>query len=145
MKRIDPTNTQTAAEVEKYYRNVSPGDVAVIRCTHGGFLEFLVDVVTATKPRIGRVYLKQGEAWGGTAYYAKSGKSCWAPGGQANLVVPTPEVLAWAAERKMPIRTFDAESISLPPGQRDGKSGLSFTLRRAEAVATEKKRARDRS
>jgi hypothetical protein len=39
-----------------------------------------------------------GATRGGAAFYAKSGKSCFYPGGQSNLVVPTKEVLAWSTD-----------------------------------------------
>jgi hypothetical protein len=38
-----PDNDQTADQVEAYYRKVKPGDMAVIRCTQGNVLRYLLD------------------------------------------------------------------------------------------------------
>jgi hypothetical protein len=115
-----PCNTQDQKQVEAYYRNVKPGDIAVIRDTRGHFLHYQVDTVTDTNPKIGRIYLQQGDPWGGRAWYPKSGKPSRASNGQAQLVVPTDEVLAWikAYEGKLPASTSDVDVDTTPPGQR---------------------------
>jgi hypothetical protein len=93
MKPKAPCNDQTAEQLEAYYRKVQPGDVAVIRCTQGSLLRYLVDRVTETNPKKGRVYVEKGDAWAGQGFYMKSGKSTDAPTGQSNLIVPTKEVM----------------------------------------------------
>ncbi|UPT95342.1 hypothetical protein J4G48_0040000 [Bradyrhizobium barranii subsp. apii] len=117
-KPIDPTNVQTAEQVEQYYRNVKPGDLAAIRSTQGSFLVFTITKIADTNPKRGRVYIEDDDAWGGRAYYAKNGKSCFHPTGQINLVVPTEEVLAWAKDPPRFIKTYEADSHTIPPGQR---------------------------
>lgn len=121
-KYTDPTNSQTAEQVETYHRNVKPGDVAVIRCTQGNILEFKVDKIAEGSPNRGRIYLEQGDPYGGRAWYAKNGKSCFHPKGQSNLVVPTEEVMAWIKEHTgvfgASVLTYEVDSNPIPPGQR---------------------------
>jgi hypothetical protein len=71
-------------------------DLAAIRATQGHFLGFKIDKINDVNPKRGRVYLETGDSWGGRAYYAKSGKSCFHPTGQSALVVPTADVMAYA-------------------------------------------------
>jgi hypothetical protein len=96
----DPSSSQTEQEIANYYRNVKQGDVAVIRETYARRLWFIITRISGTNPKLGRVYLDVAprSGYGGTAFYAKSGKNCVAPKGQASLVVPTPEVLAHAKQ-----------------------------------------------
>lgn len=115
-----PCNEQTAIQVEGYYRNVNPGDAAIIRCTQGHFLEYTVDVVVDINAKRGRIYLERGDAWGGRAWYAKNGKSCFHPGSQSNLVVPTDKIYAWIKEHPRGVMTYDVEYNIAPPGQRSG-------------------------
>jgi hypothetical protein len=53
-------------------------------------LKYDFDRIRGTKLWSGHVYLEHH----GT-FYAKSGKSYWAPTGQSNLVVPTLQILEW--------------------------------------------------
>ena len=49
----------------------------------------------------------------------KSGKNCWEPTGQTRLVVPTEEVLAWAAENprgQMGVSIYADEPFWRKPG-----------------------------
>jgi hypothetical protein len=115
-----PCNTQTQEMVETYYRKVKEGDPAVIRCTQGHILEYRVDKITGTNPKLGRVYVEEGDPWGGRAYYAKHGKSCMSPTGQVNLVVPTDEIMTWIKEKPGTVLTCDVDYDITPPGQRDG-------------------------
>jgi hypothetical protein len=119
-----PCNVQTAEQVEQYYRNVKPGDTAVIRCTQNNALEYQLTKVSETNPKRGRVYVEQDDAWGGSAYYAKNGKSCFHPTGQSNLVVPTPEVLQWIEENPRYTLDWNVEYNTIPPGQRDSNLWL---------------------
>jgi hypothetical protein len=82
----DPSETQTDEQIEQHYRNVSIGDRAAIRSTHHGWLQFKITSIDGLKR--GRIYVAEGCPWGGRAYYAKHGKSCYAPTGQSRLVVP---------------------------------------------------------
>jgi len=113
-----PCNVQNAKHIAEYYRNVSPGDVAVVRNTHGHFLEYRLDEITGTNPKRGRVYLKQEGA-----FYAKNGKNCFHPTGQSNLVVPTPEVLSWIKDRGDGLgRLASGSEVDydiVPPGRRE--------------------------
>lgn len=131
IKYTDPTADQNAEQVETYYRNVKPGDDAVVRCTQGNLLRFVLDKIAEGSPKRGRVYLEQGESYGGKSYWAKNGKSCFQPMGQSHLVVPTPEVLKWIEDRvaegknKMPDRfgvsvlRFEVSEVNVvPPGLR---------------------------
>lgn len=68
----------------------------------------------------GRVYVEQGDPWGGERWYMKSGKSCNHPTGQSNLVVPTPEVLKWIEDHPCGDTKFETDYIYTPPGQREG-------------------------
>jgi hypothetical protein len=115
-----PCNTQTQEMVETYYRKVQPGDKVAIRCTQGSILSYRIDTVTDTNPKRGRLYIEQGDAWGGRAYYAKNGKSCVSPTGQVNLVVPTDEVMTWIKDHPGTVLTYDVDYDIRPPGQRDG-------------------------
>ena len=92
----DPSAGQTADQIETYYRVVKPGDSAAVRQTQHRHLEFLITTISDMNPKRGRVYLTREATWGGSAFYMKSGKSCFYPGGQSSLVVPTKEVLEWA-------------------------------------------------
>lgn len=125
-KKQAPCNSQTAKQVEDYYRNVKPGDPAVIRCTQHYALQYTLTEITDTNPKKGRVYVKDGDAWGGAAWYAKNSKSCYHPTGQSNLVVPTPEVLKWIEEHPPGklgsiVLAHDVDYDITPPGQRDGR------------------------
>lgn len=91
--RGSPCACQTEDEIATYYRNANVGDVAVVRQTQGHLLVYAVTEVEGVNGRAGRVYIKQHGA-----FYAKSGKNCFQPKGQTTLVVPTDEVLNWAAE-----------------------------------------------
>jgi hypothetical protein len=119
-RRQAPCNTQTQELVETYYRNVKPGDVAVIRCTQGNILTYRIDTITDTNPKRGRVYIAEGDAWGGRAYYAKNGKSCMSPTGQNNLVVPTDEVRKWIKDHPGTVLSYEVDYDITPPGQRGG-------------------------
>ncbi|MCF8476496.1 MAG: hypothetical protein K9G60_05670 [Pseudolabrys sp.] len=92
----DPSSSQTPDDISAYYQNADIGDPAVIKQTQFGFLRFKVTEIDNINPKNGRLYLKEGASdWGGSAYYRKSGKSCYAPTGQTSLVVPTTELLDW--------------------------------------------------
>lgn len=134
-KYTDPTANQTAEDVERYYRNVKPGDAAVVRCTQGNLLRFVVDRIAEGSPKRGRIYLEHGESYGGKAYYAKNGKSCFHPQGQSHLVVPTEEVLSWINERESESKMRHADTFGVsvlryevshvdhvPPGQRTSRT-----------------------
>lgn len=54
-KHTDPTANQTAEDVERYYRNVKPGDAAVVRCTQGNLLRLVVDRIAEGSPKRGRM------------------------------------------------------------------------------------------
>ena len=90
---LSPCVDQTETDVAAFYRSASAGDHAVVRHTQGGRLVYEVREIEDTNPERGRVFVR-----GSGAFYAKSGKNCFHPKGQTRLVVPTPEVLAWALE-----------------------------------------------
>ncbi|MCV9964613.1 hypothetical protein OIU34_22235 [Pararhizobium sp. BT-229] len=92
-RKISPCAYQTEDEIADYYRNATTGSVAVVRQTQGHMLVYAVTEVEGLNPRVGRVYIKQHGA-----FYMKSGKNCFHPKGQTTLVVPTEDVLKWAAE-----------------------------------------------
>jgi hypothetical protein len=100
----DPSGAQTDEQIEQYYRNVSIGDRAAIRSTHHGWLQFKITSIDRLKPKRGRIYVAEGCSWGGSAYYAKHGKSCFAPTGQSRLVVPTHEVVDWTDQNPTGLR-----------------------------------------
>ncbi|MEA2872003.1 MAG: hypothetical protein QOH67_1979 [Hyphomicrobiales bacterium] len=92
----DPSGNQTPEEISTYYQNAKIGDPAVIRQTQLGVLRFQLTEIENIKSERGRLYLKQGASdWGGSAFYRKGGKCCFAPTGQTSLVVPTTAVRAW--------------------------------------------------
>ncbi|MBR0879341.1 hypothetical protein ABIF65_002175 [Bradyrhizobium japonicum] len=129
-KQQAPCNTQNQEQVENYYRGVKAADTAVIRATQGNMLRYHLAKVIETKK--GRVYVEQGDPWGGERWYMKSGKSCDHPTGQSNLVVPTPEVLKWIEDHPRGDIKFETDYIYTPPGQRDGDPAryrLSITER----------------
>jgi hypothetical protein len=91
--KLSPCAYQTAAEIEAYYRGASIGAVAVVRQTQNHMLVYAVTEIEGVNPARGRTYVKQ---YG--AFYMKSGANCFHPKGQTTLVVPTADVLKWAAE-----------------------------------------------
>ncbi|MDW9481164.1 hypothetical protein GOB57_21190 [Sinorhizobium meliloti] len=108
---MSPCAYQTEEEIAAYYRNASIGDRAVVRQTQGHMLVYGVTEVEGLNTRLGRVYIKQ---YG--AFYSKSGKNCFHPKGQTTLVVPTEDVLKWAAEHprgEVDYWTFPPEKIML--------------------------------
>ncbi|MBQ0819313.1 hypothetical protein KBI52_03580 [Microvirga sp. HBU67558] len=94
----DPSGAQPQAEIERYDRNVEPGEPAAIRETEGHSLRFILTAVEVVNPKQGRVYLKKAPSSGGTTFYMKSGKNYGSPTGQSRLVIPTSEVRAFAEE-----------------------------------------------
>jgi hypothetical protein len=94
----DPSGAQTLPEIERYYRNVAPGDPAAIRETQGHSLKFILTTIDAVSPKQGRVYLKKPASRGGTTFYMKSGTNYGSPTGQSRLVIPTSVVRAFADE-----------------------------------------------
>lgn len=123
-RRLSPCVDQTYDEIAAYYRAVEVGSPAIVRRTHGGLLRYDLSEVTGTKPRCGRVYVKN---FG--AFYAKSGRNCFHPKGQTSLVVPTEEVRDWLRKHpggEMNVRTWrdNGEPVSVliglrPSGQHD--------------------------
>ena len=92
----DPSANQTPGDISTYYLGAKIGDRAVIKQTQYGVLRLKLTEIENINPKNGRLYLKEGSSdWGGSAFYRKTGKSCFAPTGQTYLVVPTPEVLEW--------------------------------------------------
>lgn len=101
-RKVDPSSKQTKCEIEQYLRSVNEGDQVVIRSTQGGLLELRITQVTGFNPSKGRLYTEHSGGWGGTAWYAKSGKNCLSPKGQSTLVIPTKEVLEYASTVRIP-------------------------------------------
>lgn len=91
-RKLSPCARQTEAEIENYYRTQPEGSPAVVRRTHGGILTYQVTTFVLRRTRSGRINVE-----GAGDFYMKSGKNCWEPTGQTRLVVPTDDVLAWAA------------------------------------------------
>ncbi len=89
----DPSASQTAEEVESYYRQAEPGAPAAFRTTYFHELAFTLTTVDALSPQ--RVYLRDAPAWGGPSFYVTSGRNYDAPGGKSRLVKPTPAVVAF--------------------------------------------------
>jgi hypothetical protein len=53
----DPSNTQTADTISAHYRNAKVGDIAVVRETYGGSLNFRLTKINAIKgPRVYLAY-----------------------------------------------------------------------------------------
>ena len=96
----DPSGAQTQPDIERYYRNVGPGDPAAIRETQDHSLRFILTTVDVVDPKQGRIYLKKPASWGGTTFYMKTGKCHGSSNlkGQSRLVIPTFEVRAFAEE-----------------------------------------------
>ncbi|RAH96339.1 hypothetical protein DLJ53_32300 [Acuticoccus sediminis] len=92
-RKLSPCARQAEAEIENYYRNQPEGSPAVVRRTHGGILTYQITTFGLRRTGTGRINVE-----GVGDFYMKSGKNCWEPTGQTRLVVPTDEVLAWAAE-----------------------------------------------
>ena len=90
-RKISPCAYQTADQIAEYYRNATTGDVAVVRQTQGHMLVYSVTEVEGLNPSRGRTYIKQHGA-----FYMKSGKSYGSRTDQSRLVIPTPEVRAFA-------------------------------------------------
>jgi hypothetical protein len=59
---------------------------------NAAMLGFIPTTITVN-PKLGRVYTAEEAPFGGKAWYAKSGKNCYSPTGQARLVVPTPQLV----------------------------------------------------
>jgi hypothetical protein len=79
----DPCNTQTTEAISVHYRNASVGNVAAVRETYAGFLNFRQTTIEAIKGP--RLYLAYEPQYGGPAFYLASGKNCRSPTGQAIL------------------------------------------------------------
>lgn len=90
---LSPCIDQILEEVAGYYRSAPLGASAVVRETQYGLLRYHVAKIVGSKPECGRVYVSN---FG--AFYMKSGKNCFHPTGQTQLVVPTEKVLAWIIE-----------------------------------------------
>lgn len=89
---LSPCMDQTVKDVEAYYGVADVGAVAVVRQTQNHQVKYSVSSIGAVPVRSGRVYV---EGFG--AFYRKNGKNCFHPTGQTRLVVPTEQVLSWAA------------------------------------------------
>lgn len=92
-RSVSPCIDQTEQDIEAYYRHAEVGQVAVVRHTQGGVLQYRVYEIEGTNPSRGRVSVRQAGA-----FYMKHGRNCFHPKGQTTLVVPTAAVLAWAKE-----------------------------------------------
>ncbi|MCZ0734510.1 hypothetical protein [Phreatobacter sp. AB_2022a] len=106
-----PCVDQTEDDISAYYRAAAEGDVAVVRQGYGGMTTYFVGKITGKNARAGRVYVDCRHG-GGSAFYMKHGRNCFHPKGQTDLIVPTPEVLAWAAEH--PQGSFDFATFRGP-------------------------------
>ncbi|MDU7524873.1 MAG: hypothetical protein E7K72_26490 [Roseomonas mucosa] len=89
-----------------------------IRETHGHMLRFVITTVTDTKPSAGRLYTASpGQTnHGGVAWYMKSGLNCFAPKGQATLVLATPAVKDFAARHPDGTTHYRVPSLENPGG-----------------------------
>jgi hypothetical protein len=94
----DPSQDQTAEEIERYYRSVKVGDLAAIRTSQHGRLEIKITTVSNTNPEVGSIHLNDDAVWGGVAYSVESGKSFYTPSSPSSLVVPNETITAWAKE-----------------------------------------------
>lgn len=113
-RKLSPCARQTEAEIEDYYRNQPEGSAAVVRRTHGGVLTYQITAFGLRRTCTGRINVE-----GVGDFYMKSGKNCWEPTGQTRLVVPTEEVLAWAAENprgQMGVSIYADEPFWRKPG-----------------------------
>ena len=88
----DPSAEQVTLEIEQFLRATQEGDDVAIRNTHGGILLFQIAKVTNTNPSLGRLYTNKAGFSGGSAWFMKSGKNCYYPGGQSTLIMPTQDV-----------------------------------------------------
>ncbi len=95
---VDPSQDQTAEEIECYYRNAKIGDRAAIRNSQHGRLEIKITTVSNINPEVGSIHLNDEAVWGGVAYSVKSGKSFYAPSSPSSLVVPNEAITTWAME-----------------------------------------------
>lgn len=105
-REISPCAGQTAEEIAAYYRSAKVGAVAVVRKTQYHLVKYDVTEVEDTNPARGRTYIR-----GAGAFYMESGKNCFHPKGQTTLVVPTPQILAWADAN--PHGKFDVDYLGL--------------------------------
>jgi len=97
VRSVDPLASQSEAEIESHLRALQPGDEVAICSDVAGFLKFEIVEVDGVNAGAGRFYTKQHSyAWGGAAWYMKSGRNCHAPGGKARACIPTAEVRAFA-------------------------------------------------
>lgn len=104
----DPATGQGLAEIEEYLRSVNPGDEVAIRNSQGGFLQYRITVVTSARPGKGRLYTQHAAAYGGVAWYMKSGRNCYSPNGQSQLFIPTDAIRDYIAAHKIPVGGFYA-------------------------------------
>jgi hypothetical protein len=90
-----PCYEQTREQIEQYYRTAPIGEPAAVRHTQGGILRYDIETIQGRRPRVGKVEVSRfGD------FYMKSAKYCLYPTGQTTLVVPTEEVINWAAEHQ---------------------------------------------
>ncbi|QDG74390.1 hypothetical protein [Labrenzia sp. PHM005] len=109
-KTDDPTEGQTLQKIEAYLRGVQADDEVVIRNTHGGILTFEIAKVTGTKPSSGRLYTDLSGGYGGCAWYMKSGKNTYYPGGQSQLFIPTDAIREFMNEHPTGMWTYKTYS-----------------------------------
>ncbi len=92
-----PRVDQTSAEIEAYYRIAPLGSLAAVRQTQFETLLYKISKIDGRKR--GRVYIPGTRD--GQAFNIKSGTNCFVPTGKTRLVVPTQEVVAWAADNPL--------------------------------------------
>jgi hypothetical protein len=89
-----PCEGQTPEQIKEWIETkAKPGDVAVVRTSQGGMLQYrLREIESINEPTKGRVYLK-----GMDSFYL-DGRNCYHPKGQTYMILATPAVID-AAEK----------------------------------------------
>src|SRR5436190_2175247 len=97
-----PCSTQSEKSIRRWLRgNIKVGALVAIRRTHGGTVEYERGLVVSVRPKNFNVAPHEKDATlaeaGETFDY--SGRRWRDPDGPIRLVIPTPAILAWIADR----------------------------------------------
>ena len=101
-EQFSPCVDQTDAQIAGYYATAEIGSKAAVRVTSNHAYQVIVSEIIGRAR--GRVTLKGARVWksgsvggGDGSYVVKTGTSVFHPWSQVRLIVPTDEVLSWAA------------------------------------------------
>jgi len=80
-------------------------------------LHYRITVVTSASPGKGRLYTQHAAAYGGGAWYMKSGRNCYSPNGQSQLFIPSDAIRDYIAAHKIPMSDSTRSGTPAEPPQ----------------------------